>query len=440
MRNEVKYLMSQKQLNRYKVISDSLENKITVPEVAKALGLSERQITRLRNGVKNEGAAFLIHKNSNKPSKHAISEDLSQKIVTLYRLPNYNGANFTHYKELLSEHEKINVSYAVIHQTLTKAGIASPKKRRRYKPHRRRNRKAQEGLLIQMDATPFEWFGTNDKFALHGAIDDATGKIAGLYLTKNECLHGYFETVKQMIDAYGVPISIYADRHAIFQSTKKDKLTLEEQLVGKIVNDTQFGRAMKELGITLIAARSPQAKGRIERLWDTLQSRLPIEFRIHNIITVDEANRFLQSYIGKFDEQFAVLPENTECAYVPTTLDLNLILCVKSQRSIDNGGVFSFQNKLYMVTDNAIPPKAKIDVVLSACKGIFILYKGKSYDVLPYIKPKKIVQPKDKKQPVSPSNSHYYKYGKPAMPFYSSDCTDKEILKLLEDVFLSKYA
>ena len=440
MRNEVKFLMSQKQLNRYKIISDSLDSKITVPEAAIALGLSERQITRLRNGVKNEGAAFLIHKNLNKPSKNAVSEELSKKIVTLYLSPSYKGANFLHFKELLSEHEKINVSYSVIHRTLTKEGIVSPKKRRRLKPHHRRKRKAQEGMLIQIDATPFEWFGTKTKFALHGAIDDATGKIVGLYLTKNECLHGYFETIKQVIESNGVPISIYADRHAIFQSTKTDKLTIEEQLAGKVVNDTQFGRAMKELSITLIAARSPQAKGRIERLWDTLQSRLPIEFRISNINTIEEANCFLQCYLEKFNEQFSVSPEITECAYVPTSLDLNSILCVKLQRSVDNGGVFSFRNKLFKVIDDSIPLKAKVDVVVSAYKGIYILYKGKCFDVLPYIKPKKATKPNGEKKTFITPNNHYYKYGKPTNKFYSSDCTDKEILKLLEDVFLSKYA
>ena len=127
-------------------------------------------------------------------------------------------------------------------------------------------------------------------YSLHGAIDDATGKIVGLYMTKNEYLQGYFETTRQILLNHGIPVSIYSDRHAIFLSTKADKLTVEEQLEGKVCNDTQFGRAMKELGTTIILARSAQAKGRIERLWETLQSRLPVEFQIAGISDTDQAN------------------------------------------------------------------------------------------------------------------------------------------------------
>ena len=187
--------MTQKQINRYHVLMKSLEGKMTVTEAAAAIGLSERQTKRLRNGVKAEGAAFLIHKNKNKPSTRATPEGTREKITELYRSDKYNGANFLHFTELLSEHEGINLSYSTIHDTLATAKIESPKKRRRFKPHHRRKRKAQEGLLTQMDATPFEWFGGRAKFALHGGIDDATGKITGAYMTKNECLHGYLEVM-----------------------------------------------------------------------------------------------------------------------------------------------------------------------------------------------------------------------------------------------------
>lgn len=163
-----------------------------------------------------------------------------------------------------------------------------------------------------MDATPFNWFGYGKMYSLHGAIDDATGKIVGLYMTKNECLHGYFETVRQIILNHGIPISIYSDRHAIFLSTEAKRITIEDELKGKVCNDTQFGRAMKELGITIITARSPQAKGRVERLWNTLQSRIPVEFRIANITTIDQANEFLKNYIPEFNKQFSVEPEQPE--------------------------------------------------------------------------------------------------------------------------------
>ena len=432
--------MSQKQINRYHVITSSLEGKLTVSETAALLGLSERQVTRLRNGVKKDGAAFLVHKNKGRVSTRAIPEEEKQKIRELYKSAVYSGANFLHFSELLAERENISLSYSTVRKTLTQADIESPKKRRRFKPHRRRKRKAQEGLLTQLDATPHEWFGGKTKYALHGGIDDATGNIVGAYMTKNECLQGYFETMRQVIEQNGIPIGAYADRHAIFRSQKADKLTLEEQLDGKQVNDTQFGRAMKELGITLIAARSPQAKGRIERLWETLQSRLVIEFRIHNIKTVHEANAFLAEYIPKFNKQFGVEAEQSEKAYVNTDLDLDTILCVKEKRIIDNGGVFSFHGKLLKITDDAVPSKAKIEVIASATKGIMALYKGKVLDVLPYVKPKKAAKPKTERKPYIPPDDHYYKRGKPAIPLYSSDLVDSEIHKMLVDIFLSKYA
>jgi transposase len=442
MEREVTLLMTQKQINRYHVIKMSLDGKMTVAEVAEVLGLSERQVKRLRNGVRMEGAAFLIHKNKSKPSTRATPKEVTDKVAELYRSTKYNGSNFLHFSELLAEHEGINLSYTTVRNALVATGIESPKKRRRFKQHRRRQRKAQKGLLIQLDATPFEWFGGRAKFALHGGIDDATGEITGAYMTKHECLHGYFETMRQTIMQNGAPVAVYTDKHTIFRSPKTGKLTVEEQLGGKIVTDTQFGRAMKELGITLIYARSPQAKGRIERLWETLQSRLVIEFRIRNIKTVHEANAFLAEYIPKYNEQFAVEPEQAEQAYsilLPKT-ELDLILCEKESRTLDNGGVFSFRGKLFKVSSEEVPQKAKIEVIASATRGIVILFKGKPYDVVPFIKPKKISKPKTERKVNIPSDEHCWRFNGPQIPLYSSDLVSSEIYKMLNDIFLSKYA
>jgi len=438
MKKEVTLNMTQKQINRYHVIMDSLEGNLTVAAAAEALGVSERQMTRLRNGVKEEGAAFLIHKNKGRSPAHSVTEEDKQSIVELYCGEKYEGANFLHFSELLAEHENISLSRPTVHRVLKAAGIESPKKRRRYKPHRSRKRKAQEGLLVQLDASPFEWFGGRAKHALHGGIDDAAGKFVGAYMTKNECLHGYYEVMRQIIERNGIPVSAYSDRHAIFVSQKDGKLTVQEQLDGKVINDTQFGRALKELGVTLITARSPQAKGRIERLWETLQSRLVIEFRIHNIKTVDAANEFLAEYIQKFNEKFAVEPEASEKVYVPNTLDLDLVLCVKEKRVVDKGGVFSFNGKLWKITSDGLPgSKFNVEVIAGPTRGIIALYKGKAFDVLPYVKPKKA-----KSEPKQPSTLGYHAHDNwlPSQPRYSFDLADSEIRKMLEDVFLSKYA
>lgn len=299
-----------------------------------------------------------------------------------------------------------------------------------------------------MDATPFEWFGGSEKFSLHGAVDDATGAIVGLYLTKNECLHGYFEVTRQFLGNHGIPVSIYADRHAIFLSRNAGKLSLEEQLGGKVVNDTQFGRAMSELGITLIPARSPQAKGRVERLWETLQSRLPVEFALANITTIDLANVFLSSYISLFNRQFAVEPANPEPAFrvVAHNIDLDAILCVKMSRVLDAGRVFSFYNRHFLLVPQPSlepPPKAKIQVLISPRLGIRAKYKDTIFQVLPYIKPKKVATEAKLTRPRkkwSPPDSHYYKYGHTLSKKLSFEDNDRDILHMLEDIFLKNYA
>lgn len=449
MNNEVRYLMSEKQLNRFSVISKTIDSDMTIAEAAVSLGISQRQIIRLKQGVIAEGAAFLIHKNTGRKPQHAIDDKLSAQIISLKQSENYKSANFQHFQELLEIQEKIKISYSALHSLLTRANIKSPKKRRRFKPHRRRKRKPQEGLLIQMDATPFEWFDSDEKFSLHGAIDDATGDIVGLYVTKNECLHGYWEVMRQCLLNRGIPVSLYTDRHAIFLSTLAGKLSIEEQLAGKVVNDTQFGRAMGELGITLIPARSPQAKGRVERLWETLQSRLPVEFKLAGISTVDQANEFLVNYISLFNARFSVQPENTESAFRPLSPKLNIdsVLCVKLTRSVDAGGVFSFYNRQFKVITSPDLPllanRAKVSVLVGPRIGVAVQFKKTIFNVLPYIKskkPEKLITPTTDKIPYSPPDSHYFKFGHNLVKKLTFEDNHNDILLMLESIFLKKYA
>lgn len=448
MKGKVYYLMSQEQLKRYTVIEKTLEGSMTIREAAEHLSLSVRQVIRLKKGVGENGAAALIHKNKGRKPAHAIPDDMKKAIIALKISDKYKDANFKHFQELLERFENIKISYTALYEILTDAGIQSPKKRRRFKPHRRRKRKPQKGLLIQMDATPYYWFRDGKLYSLHGAIDDATGEIVGLYMTKHECLQGYFETTRQILLNHGVPISIYSDRHAIFLSTKASKLTVEDELEGKVCNDTQFGRAMKELGITIITARSPQAKGRVEKLWDTLQSRLPVEFKIAGITTIDEANEFLKSYILEFNKLFAVEPQDAESAFRPLSgdIDLDCILCVKQKRKADNGGVFSFYGKHFKVVPKenqpSIPPQTQINIFVGSISGVRVEYKGRIYETVPFIKPKKAVDntlkvPRSKAH--TPPDDHYYKYGQTLFKRVTFEDTDRDILHMLQELFLGKY-
>lgn len=440
--------LTMKQLKRYEIITQAIAGFISVAEAASVLGLSTRQIKRLKKEVAQNGASALVHKNSLIRPPCALPEDVIQNILKIRKQEGYCDSNFRHFNELLNDNFKIKISYSTLYNLLSKQGIKSPKTRRRFKPHRRRKRRPQAGLLLQVDATSFVWFGGRARYTLHGAIDDATGQITGLYLCKNECMYGYFQMLRRTISNYGIPAGIYADRHTIFRSPNADKITVEEQLKGVTANDTQFGRCLKELGIQLIAARSPQAKGRIERLWQTLQSRLTVEFKINNISTIDDANEFLKSYIYKFNSEFAVEPSDSQNAFrkIPAGLNIDYCLCIKEQRSLDNGGVFSYHNKSFKLLEapysDKVPPKAKVTVLLSPDFGIKIQYRSFVFDVVRFI-PHKRKQPTQQHKPIvsrPAPDSHYFKYGQALFPKLVFTETDQEILSMLQKIFLGKYA
>ena len=438
--------LTQQQLTRLDVINKSIAGFITVSEAALTLGLSERQIQRLKKDVSINGAAALIHKNSINKSPHITPEDTILTILALKKSDIYKNANFVQFQEHLSEHHNISISYSTLYSILTNAGFMSPMTRRRYKPHRSRKRKPQAGLLLQVDATPFAWFDGKIKYAMHGAIDDATGQVTALYLCKNECLQGYFEMVRRTIHNYGIPLSIYADRHTIFRSPKADKLSSDEIIDGVTVNDTQFGRCLNELGVQLIAARSPQAKGRIERLWKTLQSRLPVEFKLRGIDNIDDANEYLKSYIYTFNSMFAVEPDCTEKAFRSLSAGFNLdyCLCVKIQRQLDGGGVFSYGGKLFKIDDSnsKIKPqsRSKITILVSPTFGIKAQYGKYVFETNRYVKPRKVQEKQSiKGSQTKPKGNSNFGKSTGYHQIVGFD-TDKDIRRMLEDIFLNKYA
>lgn len=438
--------MSKKQLDRYDIISKTNAGYITVKEAAEALGLSQRQVQRLKKKVREMGAAGVIHKNSFHSPANKLPAEVVQEIIRLKKTELYQDANFNHFRELLAEHHGIELSYASLYQHLKQADIHSPKTRRRFKVHRRRKRRSQAGMLLQVDATPFAWFkGDRKQYSLHGAIDDATGQITSLYLCKNECLHGYFEMLRRTIENYGIPVSIYADRHTIFQSPNREKALIDSKIK---VNDTQLGRALKELSVGLIAARTPQAKGRVERLWQTLQGRLPIEFALRDINTIDDANHFLSTYIYLFNSEFAVEPEGTQSMFAAKekTQNLDDILCVKEKRTIDSGGVFSYGGKSFKVHETVdvgiIPPHTRVNILVSSAFGLKVEYRNIFFDVLPFVPPKPVRTKKAElpKVPRPVPLTHYYKYGQALAPKLDFTESREQVLSMLNELFLRPYA
>ena len=380
-------MLKQKDLKRVTLIEACIKGQCTVKQVATALGLSERRVKQIKKEVKENGVKSIQHGNRGRKPKNTIPDETRKKILELRNSYQYEMSNFKHFQELLKERENIDISYSALYNILRNAGIKSPKKHRKSKLHHRRKRKECEGMMLQADGTPFDWFNTGEKYSLHGFVDDATGKITGLYMCKNECLLGYLEVLRQTLENYGIPISLYPDKYSVFFPPKKvdDHITIEEQLNGREKGITQFGRIVEELGIEMFAASSPQAKGRIERLWETLQSRLVTEFRINNIKSIEQANTFLIGYIDKYNAQFAVTPTNSKSVFLklPKRYDLDELLCVKFERIIDNAGVFSINNSKFQILDKSLPPKTKVQIYLSHKIGMRVKSNNKIYDVEP---------------------------------------------------------
>src|SRR5690554_4523318 len=417
MRKET-YSMTEREMAKLNVVNLVVAKTLTVREAASLLNLSERQVYRLKKGVLEQGSQFVIHKNRGRKPMHALSDELKAKIVALKKSEKYKYANFRHFRELLEKYENISISYSALHRILTESSVVSPKKKRKIKVHHRRKRKPQEGLLVQIDASPHPWLIDGNEYSLHGIIDDASGKVLGLHFEKEECLKGYFEVMEQMLVHHGIPVSIYSDRHSIFLSPKSARLSIEEQLQGKRVKPTQFGRAMQELGITTLFAQSPQAKGRIERFWGTLQSRLPIELKIRGITSIEEANAFLPSFIEEFNKTFSVQPENSESAFQKPNdnIDLSTILCVKEERRVSDGSGFSYNGQYYQIASGdkliPIPFKTRVTVLDNHKTPLRVQYKNVVYDTkLLDEKPFKhqVEKPKAEPMKTKPADNHPWK-------------------------------
>lgn len=375
---------SMEELKKLTVIQSVIDGKRTGKEASEILELSERQIWRLVKKVKEEGIEGIKHGNCKRTPNNKTPLETIEKIISLKKSYNYEDANFNHFRDLLEERENIKISYSCLYNILKNNGFVSKNKHRDRIIHRRRKRKSYEGDLVQADGTPFAWFEDGIMYSIHGFIDDATGQILGLYMAKNECLLGYLEALRYMLKNFGIPKIIYPDKYSVFFPNKKQKLTVEEELQGKKVPTTQFMNIVTTLGIQMFPASTSQAKGRIERLWKTLQDRLITEFRINNIKTIEEANQFFIKFIPKYNKRFAIKPEceKSHFSKVPDYINLDLLLSVKLQRVIDNSGCFSIQGKKFQVINNKILPNSKVDIYINKKNGITVIHNDIHYKVI----------------------------------------------------------
>jgi transposase len=331
-----KILMGQKQLQRWHLMKMVEVEKITLKEAGEKIGVCYRQAKRIRRALRERGMRGLIHGNTGRPSHHRLSEVLRQRVVRLSKEV-YPDFNDTHFTEKLGEEEGVVLSREMVRR-IRRGARMGPKRRRRAKRHRkRRERMAQEGWMVLWDGSPHLWFGEeHPPCCLMAAMDDANGKLLAAQFFPFEGTSGYFWLLKQIVKHYGIPVSIYQDRHGTLHRND-DHWSLEEQLAGR-QDPTQVGLALEALGIEPIFALSPQAKGRMERLFGILQDRLIAELRLAGITTMPEANRFLKPFIKRFNRRFAIHPRESQKAWrkVPQELDLDRIISFRYHTTLGN--------------------------------------------------------------------------------------------------------
>lgn len=394
--------MSIRELKRLKLVEEAIAKHVTQKTAAELMGISERQVRRLVKAVRKEGERGLVNRSRGKASNNRISEDVRSNAISAYK-GSYMGFGPTLASEKLRERERITVSEETVRKWLLEEGLWEQKRKR--SPHRRyRERKECFGEMVQMDGSHHDWLeDRGPKLVLMGYIDDATGNTFGQF-------HDYEGTVPAMesfrsyAEKYGLPQSVYLDQHSTYKVTSQAKEEEREQMLM-----SQFERALRELGVKVIHANSPQAKGRVERLFGTLQDRLVKEMRLKGIRTKEEANIFLRRYLPTFNKKFRVPAAKKADLHMPLPkgFDLDDFLCIKTNRVARNDNTVSLNGKLFQIQE---PVRALYVEIQERLNGtLLIKANGKS---LKYTEIKSIAKLKKKRtgskarRPVVPKPTH----------------------------------
>lgn len=336
--------LSTKEQNRLQILNGVLERHWSMKEAAPLLGVSERQGWRLLSAYRREGARGLVHKNRGRVPPNITPETIRQQVVSLAQ-ERYGSINHTHLTELLAEREGVMVSRPTVRRLLVSAGLSSPRQRRPPQHRHRRQRMPQEGMLLQLDGSHHAWLEDRGPvLTLLLAIDDATGTAPYALLQEQEDTRGYLALLQGIIEKQGIPMAVYTDGHAVFQARC---CPWEQSQVSQKGASTQWGRALRELGVTPILAHSPQAKGRVERANGTFQDRLVAELRLEGARTLEEANQVLTNFLPRFNQRFGVPAAQAESAYRPVDpeLDLGGVLCFKELRRVGQDNTVRYHGR-----------------------------------------------------------------------------------------------
>ena len=412
---EVKLRMNEQE--KYEVIKELVDHNGNKSRASQKLGLSRRQINRLIIIYKEKGKSGFIHGNRSKKPVNTLDKSISEDIILLYK-NKYYDFNFSHFKEFLKKDENIDVSYDFIYKNLTKAGILSPKARKKTKREYAKKKLLQEkkinlamsdeqiehivnheialedshprgekpkyfGEIIEQDGSIHLWFGET-KTCLHLAIDKATSTIVGAHFDKQETLNGYYHVLYQILTNYGIPYKFITDNRTVFNymSLNPDKRTSDKDVL------TQYGYACKQLGIELETTSVSQAKGLIERTNGTFQGRLVQELRLNNINTIDKANEYLINvFVPYFNQKFALDYKKFESVFEssPSLEKINYTLAILTPRKIDNGNAIKFKNKYYQpYIDNELKcflPKTECLVIETFNGNLFVTIDENVYNL-----------------------------------------------------------
>jgi transposase len=381
-----KVTLNQKEQNRLKVLNEVNVKQMTIGEAATLMQVSLRHAKRLLAKYRKEGAGALSHGNRGRLPYNALDVTIRQQVIDLAKTK-YRGFNQQHFSEKLREREGVPLSRSTVRRILLTADIASPRTRKAPKHRSRRERYPKSGMLLQTDGSPHDWLeGRGPKMCLIGAIDDATGEVVYAHFQSVETTAGYIRMLRAITYSHGIPLALYHDRHSIFKVTEH-QITMDEQLAGKSPQ-TQLGRILAELGINSIAANSPQAKGRVERLWGTFQDRLVSELRLIGASNETEANHLLKEFLPDYNRRFTVQAKESGSAYRQPKSDFqaNQVFCYKYTRVVGIDNVVRFGQARIQILPSAYRQsyaRCRVEIQAGLDDTLAVCYEGQILQTKP---------------------------------------------------------
>lgn len=395
--------LTRKQLEKVNVLAALTNGLLTNRQAAQTLHLSVRTIQRKKKAYLTEKEQAIIHKNTGRRPSNRIPNEIRTQIAHLLTT-DLQGYNFAHASEILQTESALSCSESTVCRVANEFRLSAPGKKRRSARHPSRKRRPCEGEMAQADASQYDWLSTGKNSYLHGYIDDATGKILALSLCEQETFEGYRQGLLAMNAQHHLPQSLYTDGRNVFVLPEKDRIPGDEELLAGITDrETDFVRGMKELGMIHIHAHTPQAKGRIERLWRTLQNRLPHDFRRLGIHTIPEANAYLPQYIESYNAKFSVPAQDPTLKYLPSVSAqaIRFALSHHDFRKLQHGCEIVFHKTRYVLTQKDIKKvpaqTSSVEVVHYADFGVRVLIPGTEQYLTPEIIQPKISIPKKAK-------------------------------------------